>query len=128
MLAAARIATELGMAAFAVADDQRAAYHAAASISSNFLVTLEADAERLAASAGISRLRRPRDARAAGPATVENWIELGPERALTGPVARGDQATVAAQRKAIAERRPSSRRCSTRSSSAPRPGRAAVPA
>ena len=29
-------------------------------------------------------------------ATVENWAALGPERALTGPVARGDEATVAA--------------------------------
>jgi predicted short-subunit dehydrogenase-like oxidoreductase (DUF2520 family) len=106
VLAAARIATELGMASFTVADSQRAAYHAAASISSNFLVTLQADAERLAASAGISGF----DARAMlgqlVRTTVENWIELGPERALTGPVARGDQATVAAQRKAIADRCP----------------------
>jgi predicted short-subunit dehydrogenase-like oxidoreductase (DUF2520 family) len=38
--------------------------------------------------------------------TVENWIELGPERALTGPVARGDHATVAAQRAAIVKERP----------------------
>ena len=31
-------------------------------------------------------------------ATVENWARLGPERALTGPVARGDEDTVARQR------------------------------
>jgi predicted short-subunit dehydrogenase-like oxidoreductase (DUF2520 family) len=106
VLAAARIATQLGMASFTVEDSQRAAYHAAASISSNFLVTLQADAERLAASAGISGF----DARPMlGPlvrTTVENWIELGPERALTGPVARGDHETVGAQRQAIAERCP----------------------
>src|SRR3712207_7155894 len=30
-------------------------------------------------------------------ATVENWASLGPERALTGPIARGDEATVARQ-------------------------------
>jgi predicted short-subunit dehydrogenase-like oxidoreductase (DUF2520 family) len=106
LLAAARIATQLGMASFSVEDSQRSAYHAAASISSNFLVTLQADAEALAASAGITGF----DARAMlGPlvrTTVENWIELGPERALTGPVARGDHATVAAQRAAIAERCP----------------------
>jgi predicted short-subunit dehydrogenase-like oxidoreductase (DUF2520 family) len=106
LLAAARIATELGMASFTVEDSQRPAYHAAASISSNFLVTLQAEAETLAASAGI----RGFDARRMlGPlvrTTVENWIALGPERALTGPVARGDHATVAAQRAAIAERRP----------------------
>jgi len=33
---------------------------------------------------------------------VDNWARLGPERALTGPVARGDDATVAAQREAVA--------------------------
>jgi predicted short-subunit dehydrogenase-like oxidoreductase (DUF2520 family) len=39
-------------------------------------------------------------------ATVENWGRLGGERALTGPVARGDRQTVAAQRQAVAERAP----------------------
>ena len=39
-------------------------------------------------------------------ATVENWAALGAEQALTGPVARGDEQTVAAQRAAIAERAP----------------------
>lgn len=36
---------------------------------------------------------------------MENWAELGPERALTGPVARGDEATVTCQRSA-ADRAP----------------------
>jgi predicted short-subunit dehydrogenase-like oxidoreductase (DUF2520 family) len=39
-------------------------------------------------------------------ATVENWATLGGERALTGPVARGDEVTVARQRAAIAQRAP----------------------
>ena len=39
-------------------------------------------------------------------ATVENWAALGADRALTGPVARDDRATVARQRAAIAERAP----------------------
>ncbi len=104
--AAERIGTRLGMAPFRVEDSQRAAYHAAASISSNFLITLQAEAEALAADAEIDGF----DARTMlGPlvrATVENWIMLGPERALTGPVARGDSATVAAQREAVQARRP----------------------
>ena len=54
-----------------VADDDRAAYHAAASIASNFLVTLEGAAERLAATAGVDReplvAARPRDASRTGP-------------------------------------------------------------
>jgi predicted short-subunit dehydrogenase-like oxidoreductase (DUF2520 family) len=103
---ATQIAADLGMKPFRVDDSQRAAYHAAASIASNFLVTIEAEAEALAAAAGIEGF----DARAMlGPlvrTTVKNWIELGPQRALTGPVARGDHATVAAQRAAIATERP----------------------
>ena len=77
------------------------AYHAAASIASNFLVTIEAAAEQVAAAAG--RPRAARAARAAGAQTVENWAALGPERALTGPVARGDEATVERQRAAVDE-------------------------
>ena len=38
--------------------------------------------------------------------TVENVAELGPEAALTGPVARGDESTVAAQRAAVEETAP----------------------
>jgi predicted short-subunit dehydrogenase-like oxidoreductase (DUF2520 family) len=37
---------------------------------------------------------------------VENWAALGPERALTGPVARGDVETVRRQREAIDLRAP----------------------
>ena len=107
---------------FELADDRRAAYHAAASIASNFLVTLEAAAERIAAGAGLP----PDQARTLlAPlvrSTVENWAELGPERALTGPVARGDEATVAspARRRRRAPR-PSCWPCSTRWWTAPAP-------
>jgi predicted short-subunit dehydrogenase-like oxidoreductase (DUF2520 family) len=99
---ARRLARELRMREFELADSDRAAYHAAASIASNFLVTLEGAAERLASAAGASR-------EALVPlvaATVDNWARLGPERALTGPVARGDERTVAAQRAAVAEHAP----------------------
>ena len=96
------LAARLGMRATTVADEDRAAYHAAASIASNFLVTLEGAAERLAASAGVERELLAPLVRAA----VENWVRLGAERALTGPIARGDEATVARQREAVAERTP----------------------
>jgi predicted short-subunit dehydrogenase-like oxidoreductase (DUF2520 family) len=98
--AATVLAEAVGLRPIRIAPEHRAAYHAAASIASNFLVTLQAAAERLAATAGADRdvfvpLVR---------ATVENWALLGPERALTGPVARGDEATVGRQRAAIEER------------------------
>ena len=39
-------------------------------------------------------------------AAVENWAERGAEEALTGPIARGDEETVARQRAAVADRAP----------------------
>jgi predicted short-subunit dehydrogenase-like oxidoreductase (DUF2520 family) len=96
------IAHALAMQTIHVSPEDRVAYHAAASIASNFLVTLEAAAERLAATAGVGREALAPLVRA----TVENWVALGPERALTGPVARGDEQTVARQREAVAERTP----------------------
>lgn len=96
------LARTLGLRAIEVAPEDRSAYHAAASIASNFLVTLEAAAERLAASAGVDRELLLALVRA----TVENWGRLGATRALTGPVARGDEQTVQRQRAAVAERTP----------------------
>lgn len=96
------LADALGLVASTVPDVDRPAYHAAASIASNFLVTLEGMAERLAATAGISRSQLAPLVRA----TVENWAALGAAEALTGPVARGDEGTVARQRATIAARTP----------------------
>ena len=99
---ARQLAASLGMEPVEVAEADRALYHAAASIASNFLITLEAAAEQLAAEAGVERRLLVPLVRA----TVENWASLGPQRALTGPVARGDESTVAAQRGAVQDRAP----------------------
>lgn len=99
---AQQLALALGCKPVTISDHDRAAYHAAASIASNFLITLEGMAERLAATAGISRAQLVPLVRA----TVDNWAALGPAQALTGPVARGDEGTVARQRAAIAQRTP----------------------
>jgi predicted short-subunit dehydrogenase-like oxidoreductase (DUF2520 family) len=99
---AARLADALKLRAVHIPDHDRAAYHAAASIASNFLVTLEAAAERLFATAGADRRLLLPLIRA----TVENWATLGPQQALTGPVARGDEATIARQRATVADRTP----------------------
>ncbi|MGP0052392.1 MAG: DUF2520 domain-containing protein [Solirubrobacteraceae bacterium] len=99
---AVALAEDLGLSPIEVAPEDRAAYHAAASIASNFLVTLEAAAERLAAGAGVGRSQLVPLVRA----TVENWARLGPRQALTGPVARGDERTIERQREAVGERAP----------------------
>ncbi|HXD23843.1 MAG TPA: DUF2520 domain-containing protein [Gemmatimonadaceae bacterium] len=102
-LAAARgLAERLGMRPVHVPADRRALYHAAASMASNFLVTLESAAERLAAACGVDRAGLAPLVRAA----AGNWAELGGAAALTGPIARGDDVTVARQRAAVAAEAP----------------------
>jgi predicted short-subunit dehydrogenase-like oxidoreductase (DUF2520 family) len=99
---AVALALALGMRPVRIAEVDRAAYHAAACIASNFLVTLEDFAERLAQTTGLDRAPLAELVQA----TVANWTVLGAKRALTGPIARGDEDTVARQRAAIAERLP----------------------
>lgn len=99
---ARQLALDLGMRPVHIADRDRAAYHAAACIASNFLVVLEDAAEQLLATTGADRDILVPIVRAA----VENWATLGGPAALTGPIARGDAATVARQRVAVAERTP----------------------
>ena len=81
--ARAREATRdvLGMEPFEIDDEGRPAYHAAASIASNFLVTLEAAAERVAAAAGLDAQRGACPAGAAG---APNGRELGRARPRAG--------------------------------------------
>jgi predicted short-subunit dehydrogenase-like oxidoreductase (DUF2520 family) len=98
---ARRLGLSLGMRPFEIGDEDRVAYHAAASMASNFLVTLESAAARVAATAGVERELLVPLVRAA----VEAWAVEG-DASLTGPIARGDEGTVARHREAIGERAP----------------------
>ncbi len=64
--------------------------HAAAVVASNHLVALMGQVQRIGAAAGVP-LQAYLDL-AAG--TLDNVAELGPQAALTGPVSRGDWATL----------------------------------
>jgi predicted short-subunit dehydrogenase-like oxidoreductase (DUF2520 family) len=97
------LASALGMRPFDVPEEHRAAYHAAASMASNFLVALEEAAAELLDAAGVDNPREilaPIVLR-----TAANWADAGPE-ALTGPIARGDEHVVAAHLDALDERMP----------------------
>ncbi len=97
------LAQRLGMRPFAIPEEQRAAYHAAAAIASNFLVALEESAAQLLERTGAEDAREllaPLVLRSAA-----NWAARGPE-ALTGPIARGDEATVERHLEAIEEEMP----------------------
>jgi predicted short-subunit dehydrogenase-like oxidoreductase (DUF2520 family) len=90
------LAETLGLRAFEIQDEARARYHAGAAIASNYLVTLYRAAARLFATTGappealIPLMQR----------TIDNGFEL------TGPIARGDRATVDAHIAAIREHAP----------------------
>lgn len=84
---------DLGGTAFFVSEDDRARYHAALVMASNYAVALAGDAAGLLGSHEllVPLLRR----------TVENIATLGPDAALTGPVVRGDAGTVAEHLRAL---------------------------
>ncbi|HSS11969.1 MAG TPA: DUF2520 domain-containing protein, partial [Acidimicrobiales bacterium] len=86
-----RVVADLGGRPISVADAERTMYHAAAVIASNHLVALLGQVERVAAAAGVPLEAYLELARGA----LENVASLGPSKALTGPVARGDWETVA---------------------------------
>jgi predicted short-subunit dehydrogenase-like oxidoreductase (DUF2520 family) len=87
--ATAALAVDLG--GRAVADTDRVLHHAAATIAANHLVALLGQVERVAAAAGVPLEAYLALARRA----LEDVARLGPAAALTGPVRRGDEATVA---------------------------------
>lgn len=99
---AIELAKQLRMKPFELKDADRDLYHAAASLASNYLVTLEGAAERLAAIVGVERELLLPLVRTA----VENWGRLGAHQALTGPIVRGDLATSSRQQAAVAQRAP----------------------
>lgn len=96
LLRARWLAGELGLRAFEVADEDRPLYHAAAVLSGNGLVALHAAAGRVLADVGApAEAIVPLMAR-----TIENGFDR------TGPIARGDWATVEAHLAALEERIP----------------------
>jgi len=103
----AALAAAIGGLPHRLRSDAKALYHTAAAMTSNFLVALmdaasavmalalteSADANREQALAALAPLLR---------ASVDNVLALGPEAALTGPIARGDVHTVERHGQALA--------------------------
>ncbi len=90
---AAALVMEMGGDPVEVSDDRRALYHAALAHGANHLVTLVAQTLELLSAAGVAEPERI--ARPLLTAALDNSLREG-DLALTGPVARGDHATVRA--------------------------------
>jgi predicted short-subunit dehydrogenase-like oxidoreductase (DUF2520 family) len=97
------LVVEMGGEPVWVPESARPLYHASLNISSNHLVTLVNDALGLLSGAGVAE-----PGRLAAPllsASLDNVLRLG-DAALTGPVVRGDVATVAAHVATLADAAP----------------------
>jgi predicted short-subunit dehydrogenase-like oxidoreductase (DUF2520 family) len=92
--AAERLARALGLRPIRLSPGAKPLYHAAAVFGSNYIVVLAAAAQRLFELAGLSRDEALRALRVLLQGTVANIARQDPQAALTGPVARGDIATI----------------------------------
>lgn len=98
---AERLARTLGGRPFSISRERRALYHLAASLSANGLTALVGVARDALVASGLDA---PAALGALAPllrAALEEALGRGPEDALTGPVARGDEATIARHRRAL---------------------------
>jgi predicted short-subunit dehydrogenase-like oxidoreductase (DUF2520 family) len=94
--------TAIGARCFDVASSDKLLYHAAAVFATNFLPVLQATAEDLWQSTGMPAELIPHLRATLLRNAVANINNLGPQRALTGPAARGDTAAIARQGAAVA--------------------------
>jgi predicted short-subunit dehydrogenase-like oxidoreductase (DUF2520 family) len=81
--------------------DAKILYHAAAVFASNYLVTLLDTAMQAYGQAGIPPAIALKMMASLVRETTENVLQIGPEQALTGPIARDDVATVVKQYRSV---------------------------
>jgi predicted short-subunit dehydrogenase-like oxidoreductase (DUF2520 family) len=96
----------IGARTFSVTTEGKALYHAAAVLSSNFAVVLQAMAREAWLEAGVPGDVARELNQSMLKAVVENITALGPQGALTGPAARGDWSVVERQHEAVRDWHP----------------------
>lgn len=98
------IVSLVGGSPLKVPANRRPLYHAAAVLASNYLVVLLHEAVGLLEQAGASREEAERALASLARGTMENVVELGLDRALTGPLLRGDVETVELHLRTLSEK------------------------
>ncbi|MBC8145400.1 MAG: DUF2520 domain-containing protein [bacterium] len=101
-----QLLSSLSPRVIAVREESRPLYHAAASVASNFSVTLYAIAELMYERAGIDPVRSRELIAPYMLTSVMRANADGANAALTGPVSRGDDVVIDAQRAAISSNAP----------------------
>lgn len=92
---AERLARDIGLRPFRLRAEDKPRYHAGAVFASNYFVVVEAIAQDLLRSTGLSEADAWSALAPLAGGTLDNLARRGPLGALTGPVARGDAETVA---------------------------------
>lgn len=103
--AAWALAEAIGWRPFLAPPDRRL-YHAAAVMAGNFATTLLGESARVLAAAGIDPQAAPGLLAPLAVQSLRNAAAVGPARALTGPIARGDRAVVEQHRQALLDALP----------------------
>jgi len=93
----------IGGACFTVRSEDKVLYHAAAVLATNFAPVLQALAEDAWRATGMPDTLSLRLRERLLHNAVNNIVALGPQRALTGPAARGDHAAIALQADVVAD-------------------------
>lgn len=92
---------------FTISSDKKILYHAASVMASNYLVTLVEAALQTYQQAGIERAMAEKLIEPLIKGAVENIIQLGTKKALTGPIARKEYSIVDKHYKALTQTDPS---------------------
>ena len=99
-----KIALRLGAQPMTVRASDKSLYHAACSLASNHALVLFRMAARLLSDTGMSLRKAEQVLLPLAQGTLQNVKELGSAAALTGPLVRGDAATVARHLQALKKR------------------------
>lgn len=89
-----KIAQDLGGIPFRIGKESKVLYHAMGSFSSPMIVIVLALGEQIARTAGIPRQKIPAAMRPILLKTIDNYMKNGSAGAFSGPINRGDIATV----------------------------------
>ncbi len=104
--ALAQMARAIGCKPVAISSEDKSLYHISGVFASNYVVTLMNLAEELWEAQGLSRADARQALLTLLKGTVANIEQSGSTQALTGPIARGDDKTIAAHLETLATKAP----------------------
>lgn len=103
---ARRIARSLGGVPVRIPAAQKPLYHAAGAFAAGLCLALEETGVRMLMTAGLRRREAQRALLSLTRQVLEHYEKLGPQKAWTGPLSRGDFGVVAAHEEALRQAHP----------------------